>query len=128
MERPWMRWVLVVSGVYDATLGLAFLAAYPSIYARMGVTLPNHPGYVQFPAALVVLFGVAFLIAARAPSRHRDILWMGALLKVAYAAVTLGHWFVGSIPAPWTMFGWIDALFAVLLLMAWRTTAASAPA
>ena len=118
MNRPWIRWMLVATGVYDAALGAAFLVAYPAIYARMGIPPPNHPGYVQFPAALVLLFGVAFLIAASAPSRHRDILAMGLFLKLSYAGVVLGHWFLGSIPALWTPFGWADLVFAVLFALA----------
>ena len=34
------------------SLGLAFLASPAAIFEVFGVTPPNHPGYVQFPALL----------------------------------------------------------------------------
>jgi hypothetical protein len=127
MARPWIRWMLLVNAVYDAVLGAAFLVAYSAIYQRLGIPPPNHPGYVQFPAALVLIFGVAFLIASGAPARHRDILAMGLCLKLAYAGVVLGHWFLGSIPLVWTVFGWVDLAFAGFFLAAWRGGGAPAP-
>ncbi|MEX2217645.1 MAG: hypothetical protein WD749_02700 [Phycisphaerales bacterium] len=123
MVPSWIRALLVANGVYDLVLGAAFLVAGARMYDAMGVTPPNHWGYVQFPAALVAVFGAAFLVAARAPGRHRDIVAMGVFLKLAYAGVVLGHMFKGSVPALWTVFGWIDLLMALLLAAAWSTLA-----
>ena len=93
MKREWIRPLFVVAAVYDLLLGVIFLIAHPAVYARFGVTPPNHPGYVQFAAALVGIFGIGFWYVARAPERNRDIIKLGVLLKLAYSGVVLGWWF-----------------------------------
>ena len=39
----------------------------------------------MFGALCVVIFGVAFLLIARAPERNRDLIVLGVLFKLAYA-------------------------------------------
>ena len=111
MKREWIRPFFVLAAAYDLILGAVFLFAYAAVYARFGVTLPNHPGYVQFAAAVVAIFGIGFGFVARAPERNRDIIKLGVLLKLAYSGVVLGWWFQGQMPGMWVPFAWIDLAF-----------------
>ena len=120
MRTDWIRPLFYLAALYDFLLGLVFLLAYPAIYARFGVTLPNHPGYVQFGAAAIMIFGVGFWLVARAPERNRDIIKLGVLLKLAYAGVVLGYWFQGRIPAMWVPFAWADLGFMIAFVAALR--------
>ena len=125
MKREWIRPFFMLAAAYDLVLGLVFLIAYPAVYARFGVTLPNHPGYVQFAAAVVAIFGIGFWYVARAPERNRDIIKLGVLLKLAYSGVVLGWWFRGQMPGMWVPFAWIDLAFMLAFLATLRVLPAA---
>src|SRR5262245_46941709 len=116
MKREWIRPFFLFAAAYDFILGVLFLVAYVPVYQRFGVTLPNHPGYVQFAAAVVAIFGIGFWYVSRAPERNRDIIKLGVLLKLAYSGVVLTWWFRGQMPGMWVPFAWIDLVFLVAFL------------
>ncbi|HET8548038.1 MAG TPA: hypothetical protein VFL57_08540 [Bryobacteraceae bacterium] len=128
MNITWIKVVFAVSGIYDSALGLAFLLFAPQIFARFGITPPNHPGYIQFPALLLIIFGVMFLQVARDPGGHRDLMLYGAALKAAYCGIAFWHELHGGIPDLWMPWAWADLVFCVAFLVAWRQTARALPA
>lgn len=127
MKREWMRPFFVVAALYDIVLGALFLVAAEPIYWRFGVTPANHPAYVQFAAAVVLIFGIGFWFVARSPERNRDIIKLGVLFKIAYSGVVLGWWFQGRMPGMFVPFAWIDLVFLGAFLAALRALP-SAPA
>jgi hypothetical protein len=128
MSASWIKPLFVIAGLYDVLLGAAALAAFKPIYNQFGIMLPNHDGYVQWGAAVVLVFGIGFWFVASDPVRNRDIIKMGVLFKLAYAATVLGHSFFGTIPMLWVPFAWIDLVFAALFIAALRSLGSSAPA
>ena len=126
MKADWVRPLFVVAALYDFTLGVLFLLAYRPIYRHFAIQPPNHPGYIYFSAAVVAIFGVGFWFVSRAPARNRNIMKLGVLLKLAYAAVALFYSFRGQIPGLWVPFAWIDLAFMVLFLAALRAVPAPA--
>jgi hypothetical protein len=121
MKREWLRPFFVVAALYDIVLGGLFLVAAEPIYWRFGVTYVNHPAYVQFAAAVVLIFGIGFWFVAQAPERNRDIIKLGVLFKIAYSGVVLGWWFQGRMPGMWVPFAWIDLAFIAAFLAALRS-------
>ena len=128
MKREWIRPLFVVAALYDLVLGALFLLRYPAIYGRFGIELPNHPGYIQFAAAVVTIFGIGFWYVSRAPERNRDIIKLGILLKLSYATVVLGWSMRGQMPAMWVPFAWIDLAFMVAFIAALRVLPAAGEA
>ena len=126
MGKSWVKPLFLIAALYDFVLGVVFLLWFKSIYTYFGVTLPNHDGYIQFAAGVVMAFGVGFWFVAQAPERNRDIIKMGVLLKLAYSGTVLGHYFLGSIPGVWVPFAWLDLVFLVLFIAALRTIPARA--
>lgn len=126
MTAKWIRPMFVVAALYDLGLGLAFLFGWPAIYQQFGVTPPNHPGYVQFGAAVIAIFGIGFGMVARQPERNRDLIVLGILLKLAYASTVLSYWSRREIPAMWVPFAWADLVFLVLFAVALRSLAKGA--
>jgi len=121
MKRDWIHPLFLISAVYDFGLGVTVLTMHPAIYTYFGITPPNHPGYVELPAALVAIFGVGFWMVSRDPWRNRDIIKLGILLKLAYAGIVLGHAARGGIPGIWIPWAWIDLAFIVAYVLALRT-------
>ena len=121
MKATTISGLFLVAAVYDGLLGLAFLVAAEWIFQFASVTPPNHFGYVQFPGALLMIFGIMFAAIARRPRENRGLIPYGILLKVAYCGVAGYHWFAGGIPAMWKPLVLIDLIFLVLFVLAYRS-------
>jgi hypothetical protein len=111
--------VFMLSAIYDAALGAAFLLFGEKLFARYNVAPPNHWGYVQFPAALLIIFALMFFAVAGGPQRNRNLIPYGILLKVAYSAMVFWYWAGPGIPDMWKPFAVADALFAIAFAWSW---------
>jgi hypothetical protein len=123
------RWIValfLVAAFYDGVLGLLFLAAPGLPFDLFDVTPPNHMGYVQFPAALLLIFGWMFLTVARDPVRNRGLILYGIALKIAYCGVCFGYWFTTDVPVFWKPFAVIDVAMGVLFALSYATLGSAA--
>ena len=111
--------LFVVSALYDGLLGAIFLLAGNSLFQRLGVMPPNHPGYVQFPAALLIVFAIMFVVIAMDPVKNRNLIPYGFLLKVSYCSVILFHWLTTGLPDMWKPFFIYDFAFIAAYIWAW---------
>jgi hypothetical protein len=116
----WIRLAFAASALYDAAVALLFLYIGSPIYDSFGIQRPNHDGYLQFPALLILVFSAMYWRIATDPVKFRDLMPYGIGLKISYSAVVLYHWFFGSIPSVWMPFAWIDVAFIVIFFRAWR--------
>lgn len=123
MSIFWTRLVLVASGIYDGLIGLAFLFAPATIFRTAGITPPNHFGYVQFPALILLIFGAMFLRIAADPVARREQILYGMALKLSYFGLVFWYQLHGGIPALWIPFAWADVAFFLLFFAGWRSTA-----
>ena len=126
MSRTWIKAVFWLSAVYDAALGLAFLVAGNALFARFDVPPPNHPGYIQFPALLLLIFACMYARIALAPALRRELMIYGIGLKLAYCGVVFYHQVTAGIPSLWMPFAYADLVFIVLFSAAWKLTAKEA--
>jgi hypothetical protein len=112
--------LFIIAAIYDGVLGLVFLFIPDVIFKWFEVTPPNHLGYAQFPAALLVVFAILFFSIARRPHENRNLIPYGCLLKVSYCGVVFGHWLTGGIPNMWKPFAIIDLFFLLFFLLAFQ--------
>ncbi len=119
--------LFVVAAVYDGLLGLLFLFAGPSAFQWFDVTPPNHWGYMQFPAAILIVFAIMFAVVAKDPVANRNLIPYGMLLKVSYCGVVFFHWSKAGIPDMWKPFAICDLIFLVLFVWAYRSLAKLSP-
>ena len=122
-SRTAIRALFWVAAAYDGLLGVAFLVAQGAIFELFNVTPPNHPGYVDFPAALLVTFGILFAAVARNPEANRNLIPYGMLLKVSYCGTAFWFWFSEGIPGMWKPWTIADLVFLVLFWWAYRELA-----
>ena len=111
-----VRILYAIAAAYDGLLGLAFLAAGKRIFAACAITEPNHWGYVDFAAGILVIFGYMFLRIALRPVENRNLVTYGVLLKICYVATVVWHTMHGGIPSLWQWFAGADTLFALAFL------------
>ena len=121
MKATTITALFLVAALYDGLLGLVFLVATERVFQLAQVTPPNHVGYVQFPAAVLVIFGIMFAAIARRPRENRNLIPYGVLLKLSYCGVAGYHWLMSGIPTMWKPFVVIDLVFLVLFLVAYRS-------
>ena len=120
MERRWTRGLFLIAALYDGILGVTFLVSPFGLFELQGIDPPNHAGYVQFPALLLLVFAWMFLRVAIDPVRHRDLILYGCGLKLAYCTTVFGHALYGQIPSVWLPWAWADLVFLALFVSAWR--------
>jgi len=117
--------LFVIAALYDGLLGAAFLLVPEGVFNWFAVMPPNHLGYAQFPAALLLIFGIMFWHIAMNPVANRNLIPYGILLKVAYCGVVFFHWCSAGIPNMWKPFAVCDLVF--LVLFAWAYSALGKP-
>jgi len=108
-----------IAALYDLILGLVFGLFYQPIYARFGVELPNHPGYVQLSAMFIFIIGVGFYLVTRNPRENRQIILLGILMKLGFCLVVFSHLFFGTVPPIYVPFAVLDFVFLVSFLPAY---------
>lgn len=118
MMRGWIRPLFYIAALYDGVLGLLFLFAWRAVYQSFSVTPPNHGGYVQFPALLLIIFGALFIQIARNPVGHRNLIGYGIALKIAYSGIVFWYALRTGVPAMFLWCAWIDLVFLVLFVVA----------
>ncbi len=120
-KRPMIVALYYVAALYDGLLGLGFLFAAPLVFDWTGITPPNHFGYLHFPAALLLTFGLLLLAVARHPERNRNLIPFGIMLKLSYCGVAFYHWLSADIPWIWKPFAIVDLLFLVAFVWSYRS-------
>ena len=109
-----VRILFFIAAAYDGLLGLAFIVAAPQVFNLVGITPPNHWGYVHFAAGTLTLFGYMFLRIALSPVENRNLVVYGMLLKVCFIVTVLWHELHGGVPMLWKYFAVADAVFLAL--------------
>jgi len=128
MTLATIRLTFAIAGVYDLVIGLAFLFFGSEIFDRAEVPHPNHWGYVQFVALLLVIFGTMFFAVAYDPVANRNLMPYGMLLKLSYAGLVGYYWIATDCPLLFKPFAVIDAVMLVAFLLAYSTRPAPADA
>jgi hypothetical protein len=56
-----------IACMYDLILGIGYLFLTDKVYGLFQVELPNHMGYIQFPALLLLIFAWMFFQIVQDP-------------------------------------------------------------
>jgi hypothetical protein len=120
MSLTWVKVLLVICGIYDGLLGIVVVLAPATFFRIANVTPPNHFGYVQFPALLLIIFCVIFLRGAADPAKRKDALCYGIALKASYSGLVFWYELHGGVPMLWIPWAWTDLGFLALFLLALR--------
>jgi hypothetical protein len=119
MTLLWVRVLFAVAGAYDFIIGAVFLFFGPRLFDAAGVPQPNHWGYIQFGALMLVIFGSMFFAVAYEPAANRNLIPFGMLLKLCYTALAGYYWAATDIPMLFKPFVIIDAVMLVLFALAY---------
>lgn len=121
MSNTGIKLLFFVAALYDGVLGLIFLFSPGLAFSLFEVIPPNHFGYVQFPAALLLIFAAMFVRVAMDPVANRFVMLYGVGLKAAYSGLVFYYLVTAGVPGMWVPWAWADLLFLVLFLWAWMS-------
>ena len=109
-----------IAAVYDLVLGIAFTFFAARTFSALGIAdkFPAFAGYLTLLGAFVLVIGVAYALIARGDlRRNADLIFIGALYKLAYAATAIYYWATAGLPHVifGALFGVADAVFFILM-------------
>ena len=128
MNTKWMKAAFAASALYDGILAVVFLFFGVAMYDYFGIERPNHMGYLHFPALLLIVFALMYWQIATDPGKYRDLMPYGIGLKISYSTVVFYYWATSGIPTMWIPFAWIDLVFLIIFVQAWRKVGTVNPA
>ncbi len=118
-NKAYISLIFGASAIYDGILGIIGLLFPYFLFTTFDVIPPNHPGYVQFPGALLILFALMFAAIALNPRTNRNLIPYGILLKLSYAGVVFYYWLGDGLPNMWKPFAIADTVFMLLFVWAY---------
>ena len=123
-KEKFYRGLFTIAAFYDLVLGLAFTFFPARVFTALNISdkLPAFGGYVTLLGAFVLVIGVAYALISRGDlRRNADLILIGTLYKLAYAATAFYYWAAGSLPhvAFGALFGVADVIFFVVMAECW---------
>lgn len=82
MVKPWMKYTLILAGIYNILWGTWVVLFPHHIFKLTGATLPNYLEIWQCVGMIVAVYGLGYYISAFNPMRHWPIILVGFLGKV----------------------------------------------
>ena len=118
-----IKTIFYIAAIYDGFFGVMGILSPNFAFDLFEVEPPNHPGYVQFPAILLLIFGAMFLQIARDPIANRGLMRYGIALKVGYSGLIFYYLLTTGVPGMWVPWAWIDLGFLIVFILCWNATA-----
>ena len=114
-----IRFVALLSAVYDGAIGLLMLAGRPLLSAAFDVPLPQPPIHADLNGVFLLAIAMGYAIPYRDPEHGRGYLWvMGPFLKGAGALAFVLDYIFRHSPASFLLFAVSDGAVAALTLWA----------
>jgi len=119
-RERYYRGLFTIAAFYDLLLGVTFTFFPVRAFAALGISekLPAFGGYVTLLGVFVLVIGIAYALISRGDLRgNADLILVGTLYKLAYAATAFYYWLAGNLPhvAFAALFGVADAVFFILM-------------
>jgi len=123
-KERYYRILFTIAALYDIVLGLTFTFFPARAFTALDISdkLPAFGGYVTLLGAFVLVIGIAYALISRGDlMRNADLILIGTLYKLAYAATAFYYWHAGELPhiAFGALFGVADAVFFILMAECW---------
>lgn len=123
-----LRFVALLSGVYDLLLGGALLFALDETVRVLGVPPPRFPINANLNGLFALAVGAGYLAILRAPERGRFYLWiMGPFLKGGGAVLFVLDFALRGSPPVFLLFAVSDGALAALTAFALTRRTGPAP-
>ena len=117
-----LKVLLIVVGVIQMILGLAYLVAPAAVLASMGHSAIARD--IAYPLGMLsarfIVYGILLMVASRDPARHKLLITGMVGIQLIDLAVGLFYTFGGAVPLGVSAFPMFNALWIATLLWLWR--------
>ncbi len=116
MSESFYKRMFLIGAIWNLLGGVLLLVLTDWIFASAHLTPPHPPPYYQSWIALFMTFGIGYYMAFRDPYANKNIVILGMIGKLAFAAIFIGNMiaFPGQIPMFFLIPVIGDVMFAVL--------------
>ena len=95
------KYMFIIAAIWNISFGIIIALFYPTILPLIGVTVPNTPKFIQGMCALIIVFGVGFILTALNPEGNKGFVRVAAIEKIM--AFLLFYYYATN-GNPWTLF------------------------
>ncbi|MBN2057827.1 MAG: hypothetical protein JW782_03420 [Candidatus Saganbacteria bacterium] len=121
MSFLWIRLLFAFVGCVEFVTGLSFIFLTEQVFAWTGIARITHLEYIQFPALLIMVFGLMMFAVARDPRANRRLIPYISFFKVALIGVVLYNWLTKGLSWLWLSFMWFDIVYLIGFVSAYLT-------
>lgn len=116
-----LKRIALVSGVYDALIGVAMLVGRDLLVVLFNAPAPQPPIHADLNGLFALAIALGYTMPYRDPVHYRPYLWlMGPLLKGVGALLFIGDVVLRGSPASYLAFAACDGTLALVTLWALR--------
>lgn len=120
MKDKWIPALFIFVGMVEFAIGLSFILFPDRIFALSGIAPIQAVEYVQFPALLIMVFGLMMFNIARDPARNLNLILYVCLFKAAFISVVFYNWFTRGLPLLWIAFSFFDVAYLAGFILTYR--------
>jgi len=91
MNDRFFKWMFYLGAIWNVAGGVAILLLPDVLFTRQGLAAPDPAPYYHSWIALFMVFGVGYYMVARSPHENRNIVILGMVGKIAFAAIFVVH-------------------------------------
>ncbi len=115
-DRFWTRF-FIFCAVWNLVIGLG-LAFYPTMSAaNMNYTLPRGSWlFIRMAGVLIAIFGIGYAMVSTDLDRHRSLIVLGLVSKIAVALLFIVFLVLGNINTMTFLAGASDLIFAAFFM------------
>ncbi|HTY13902.1 MAG TPA: hypothetical protein VMD02_06960 [Candidatus Omnitrophota bacterium] len=116
----WIKALFMFVGAVEFAVGGLFIFFPMQVYAWSGMARSVPPEYIQFPALLIMVFGLMMFNIASDPAKNRNLIFYCILFKAALCSVVVYNWAFGEISSLWKIFLGFDLAYLIGFILALR--------
>lgn len=112
--------LFIFVGIVEFVLGPLFIFFPGLVFELSKITPIARMEYIQFPALLIMVFGLMMFSVARNPVKNVNLIPYICLFKVSFISVVFYNWFTRGLSQLWIGFSFFDIAYLIGFLLAYK--------
>lgn len=118
--KSWIPALFIFVGCVEFITGSTFIFFPEWLFQRTGIEQISALEYIQFPALLIMVFGLMMLAVARDPKHNYNLIPYICLFKVSLIGVVFFNWLTKGLSWLWISFAFFDIAYLIGFLLAYK--------
>ena len=118
--KTWIPVLFIFVGCVELVTGSLFILLPEQIFQLTGIERISALEYIQFPALLIMVFGLMMFAVAKDPERNRNLIPYICLFKAALISVVIFNCLTKGLAWLWISFACFDIAYLIGFLLAYK--------